>query len=453
MAAVSRVRQMLRRRPATTAVDNGPHPDHLSEGWSGTAGHRLPGQPERCCGAVQGASKTGSGSDTARPLRVAVIMPLAEQRGGGELMLWDLLGNARACGVEWIVIFLQDGPLATRVRSLGVDVEVIPAGRLRQPHRVMSGIARVCSVIRRSDVQMILSWMGYGQLYGGVCARLTSTPCMWYQLGTPTTRNCVDRLATILPARAVITLSGAGQKAQQALWPHRATPLVYPGVDLARFDDTVLLPPNDLRTRLGLPARGAIIAIVGRLQRWKGMHVLVEAMPQVLARHPGAHCVIVGGTHPREPEYAAQLRAAASDLGISHSVSLVGLQSNVPEWMQAADVVVHASENEPFGIVIIEAMALGKPVVAGSCGGPAEIISDGVDGLLVQYGRSDLLADAVLRYLDNPQFAAAVSANARVRARAFSTTRYADEVTSAVLRFAGSPSFGYADIGMRPPAE
>ena len=96
------------------------------------------------------------------------------------------------------------------------------------------------------------------------------------------------------------------------------------------------------------------------------------------------------------------------------------------------DVVVHASDNEPFGIVVIEAMALGKPLVAGSRGGPSEVITDGLNGLLAPFGDAPALATAVLRYLDDPAFAAACGARARARAADFTEERYAANLVQAI---------------------
>jgi glycosyltransferase involved in cell wall biosynthesis len=103
------------------------------------------------------------------------------------------------------------------------------------------------------------------------------------------------------------------------------------------------------------------------------------------------------------------------------------------------DIVVHASHDEPFGIVVIEAMALGKPVIAGSQGGPREIVTDGVDGLLVRYGDPVALGAALGRCLDDPDFAVALGTAARQRAAAFSAPRYARDVVNA-LRDLTSPA-------------
>ena len=93
---------------------------------------------------------------------------------------------------------------------------------------------------------------------------------------------------------------------------------------------------------------------------------------------------------------------------------------------------VHASDAEPFGIVVVEAMALGKPVVAGAGGGPAEIIADGETGLLTPYDDAGSLANAVLRYLDDRAFAARVGAAARARAAAFDDRTFAANIIAAL---------------------
>lgn len=365
-------------------------------------------------------------------MKVIAIMPLAEQRGGGEMMFLDLMQQGRQAGIEWLAIFLEEGPMVEQVRALGIDTRVIVSGRLRQVPCFISAVFQIAMVARRERADAIANWMWITHLYGGLAAIASGLPAVWYQLEVPNANSWLVRLATLLPARAIITLSKDGQQEQAKIWPYRPTPLVYPGVALDRFEPAILPSPIEARIKLGLPVQGPLIGIVGRLQRWKGMHTLIEAMPQVLQRYPDAHCVVVGGKHDLEAEYEDFLKTQIADLGLSDRVSMVGLQRNVPEWMQAMDIVVHASDNEPFGIVIIEAMALGKPVIAGNAGGPTEIITDGVNGLLTPYNDADALAIAVLRYLENPEFAHNMGIAARQRALDFSTQRYAQNFVNVV---------------------
>jgi glycosyltransferase involved in cell wall biosynthesis len=367
-------------------------------------------------------------------LRAAIVMPLAEQRGGSEVMLRQLVEHTPAAGPRWLVIFLRDGPMVGELRRLGAAVEVVEAGRLREPHRHAAAVARIAGLAHRRRADVIVGWMVKSQLYAGPAALLAGLPVVWYQLGAPSARAWLDRAATALPAAGILAVSETAAQAQAQIRPRRPVRVVHPGVELGRFDPARLPSPLQARARLGLPQDRPLVGIVGRLQHWKGMHVLVDAM----ARIAGAHCVIVGGGHDLEPDYPALLERQIAGLGLQGSVTLAGLQPDVALWMQAMDVVVHASDREPFGIVLLEAMALGKPVVAGSEGGPREIVSDGVDGVLTPFGDRAALASAILRYLDDPGFARAAGVAARTRAADFGVDRYARNVAAAVGELASA---------------
>lgn len=372
-------------------------------------------------------------------MKFMVIMPLAEQKGGGEMMFWDLMYQGRKSNIEWLAVFLQDGPMVEQVRSLGIETRVVKNGRLRQVHRFVTTVLQLATIAKREHVDAIASWMWITQLYGGLAAAIAGLPAFWYQLEVPDNQNWLVRLATFIPAVTIITLSQDAKEAQAKIWPHRPTKLVYPGVALDRFDPAILPSAKEARRKLGLPENGALIGIVGRLQRWKGMHVLVEAMLQVLEKYPDAHCVIVGGQHDLEADYEDFLKTQIASLGLSDRVLMVGLQRNIPEWVQAMDIFVHASDKEPFGIVIIEAMALGKPTIATNVGGPTEIITDGVNGLLTPYGDANALAIAILRYLDNPEFTYNLAISARQRALEFSTKRYAQKLIQTISSSISKP--------------
>ena len=372
--------------------------------------------------------------------KVALVMPLAENRGGSEAMLLDVLRSGGDLGISWVVIFLEPGPMVDEVRQLGIETHLIPSGRLRQPHRTLGAVWTIKRLIRSSGIRAVVSWISKAHLYGGPAAMLAGVPSIWYQLAIPKKHRSVDGLATMIPARGVIACSAASAAGQLRLWPRRPVRIVHPGVRLDRFDPTKIPDKRQVRAKLGLPPDVPIVGIVGRLQRWKGQHLLVEAMPRILRTYPDAMCVIVGGEHQFEPDYPGFLRERIATLALNEKVVMTGLQTNVPEWMQAMDVVVHASDAEPFGIVVIEAMALGKPVAATDTAGPTEIITHGKDGLLWHSGDVAGLAGVVLRYLDDPTFAAEVGRAAADRARDFSVERYARGIVDCVkdMAFAGS---------------
>lgn len=368
-------------------------------------------------------------------MNVALLMPLSRQLGGGEVMFKYLLRKSVNVGINWHVIFFSDGPLLREVQRDGVSVYVVNTGRLRQPIRFLQAVAAISRIIRKNQCQLVLSWSAKPHLYGSLAGLRARIPSIWYQLGSPDGAHLslIDRIATLLPAKFIFVLSGMAQKAQARLRPRRRTKLVYPGVDLDRFEKDLLPPMEKAREAIGIEHNGPIIGIVGRLQKWKGMHVLIEAMPRVLEHEPNALCLIVGAKHEMEPDYEMELRSMVEDLGLQHQVTFTGYQRNVPLWMQAMDIVVHASDHEPFGIVIIEAMALGKPVVASTSGGPSEIVTDRVDGLLTPYGDAHRLSDALTSLLSDQQLASRLGRQAAKRAQDFSMATYLAGVTQAIL--------------------
>lgn len=364
-------------------------------------------------------------------IRVLVIMPVGQRRGGAELALRNLLEATGDGRIIWLAVFLEHGPMVQEVRDLGVETAVVPAGRLRQPGRTVWAVLRIVGLARRHRADVVLSWMTKGQIYGGFVSALSRRPGAWYQAGIPSSHSSLERVAALLPARVVLTCSGAGASVQRRLWPRRRVAVVYPGVSLEQFDPDILPSPVEARRLLGLPAEGPLIGAVGRLQRWKGMHVLIEAMPAIVQAHPDAQCVVVGELHEREPDYLEYLEELVDRFDLHEHVHLL-VQRNSPMWIQAMDVVAHVSDHEPFGIVVVEAMALGKPVVAGDADGPTELIVDGHSGVLVPFGDTAALGQAVCSFIDDPKLAERVGAAARVRAQDFSMEVFASSFSVAL---------------------
>jgi glycosyltransferase involved in cell wall biosynthesis len=365
-------------------------------------------------------------------MRVGIVMPLAVQLGGGERMLTDLLEYGRRASVAWTVIFLEDGPMVQQVKSWGIDTYVIQAGRLREIHRLISTITAIAKLGRQHKFDVIIGWMPKAHVYSGLAAKIINIPALWYDLEGPRKTGRLRQLINRIPAHAVITLSKASYDLQKHLFPHIQRCLVYPGVDLARFSSSVIGSKQLIRKKLGLPIDVPIVGIVGRMQRWKGIHTLVAAIEEVRQKHPNVHCVIVGGEFELEKDYFREVKQLAIDLNLQECTIFAGQQAEIPDWTQAMDIVVHASENEPFGIVVIEGMALGKPMVAGSKGGPAEIITPGVNGLLTHYDDIHGLSEAIIYYLDNPDIAIQMGQSAMKRAHDFSIQKYAENFINEI---------------------
>lgn len=315
-------------------------------------------------------------------------------------MFQILLENAPRAYVSWQVVFFEDGPMVPWVAEKSIPVTVIEAGRLRNPLHYLKTVRRLTRLMREHRSEIVLSWMTKAHLYAGVAARIIGIPAVWWQHGIPQ-GDWLDRWASRVPAAWVGCSSEAVARAQVNFTSEDCR-VVYPGLNFTDFNIELLPDPQVVREELGIPADVMVIGTVARLQRWKGVHVFLQAAAKLMKQNPALSVVVVGGAHFSEPDYPAMLRSLVQDLGIGDRTIFTGHRQDVPRLMNAFDIFVHSSISpEPFGIVITEAMALGKPVIAVRSGGPAEILEDGISGLLVSPNDVDSLCEALSRLIQS----------------------------------------------------
>jgi glycosyltransferase involved in cell wall biosynthesis len=143
---------------------------------------------------------------------------------------------------------------------------------------------------------------------------------------------------------------------------------------------------------------------VGRLQPWKGQDRLLRAQALLRERGIRFHTLIVGGdAHGLSSEYAESLQPLVAQLGLGDAVTMTGQVPDAGPYIELMDILVNASDPEPFGIVLLEAMARGVAVVAVDSGGPAELIEDRRTGLLASSGEPAALAQALEPLLASPR--------------------------------------------------
>lgn len=154
-----------------------------------------------------------------------------------------------------------------------------------------------------------------------------------------------------------------------------------------------------------LPAEPAI-GIFGRVTGWKGQKQFLRAAIQVLPRFPSLRVYIVGDSSDGDPKYIEECREIARSTPFADRIEFVGLVNDVSGYYMKCTLVVHASiEPEPFGMVLIEAMAHARPVVASTLGAAPEIVDEGVDGFLVKPTDITLMADRIYTLLADPELA------------------------------------------------
>ncbi|TLY36745.1 MAG: glycosyltransferase family 4 protein [Nitrospirae bacterium] len=218
----------------------------------------------------------------------------------------------------------------------------------------------------------------------------------------------VERLLAKITDRIVtLTDRGAEEHVRLHIAGMEKFVTIHSGIDLAHFR-SVQVDPAVKRKELGLPPDGAIVGTVGRLVPIKGLEWLLKAAPQVLAQFPQACFVIIG-----DGPLLGELRQLTSKLGIGLRVVFLGAREDVPECLAALDLFVLPSLNEGMGRVLLEAMAVGCPVVATRVGGIPDIVADGTTGLLVPPRDERALAEAILTLLRDRSRRAAYGEAAR----------------------------------------
>ena len=196
--------------------------------------------------------------------------------------------------------------------------------------------------------------------------------------------------------------------------PPSAVSMVPEGLDAAHFVQLAARRPSFDMT---VPGNCVVIGMVGCLVPWKGHGVFLEACARVLQKHR-VMVYIAGDTPDGDAGYKNELQDQARALGISGEVHFLGHCANVAPVINACDIMVHASTApEPFGRVLLEAMALGRPMVATDAGGPAEVIDHEVDGILVPLGDPEAMARAILTLISDEELRSRMGLTAAQKVR------------------------------------
>jgi glycosyltransferase involved in cell wall biosynthesis len=372
-------------------------------------------------------------------IRIVFVGHVA-QLSGGEIALMRLI--EALVDVDAHVILAEDGPLVQGLREAGVSVEVLAMRdrtRNLRKDRVRPGgvpitalfdtatyVLRLSRRLRAIRPDLVHTNTLKAGIYGSIAARLARVPVVWH-VRDRIAPDYLRRPAVLLVRALIATVPGgviANSEATRAtLWRTRGdTSVVY---SLVR-DPVSRLPHR------GRGPRGDrfCFGIVGRLAPWKGQDVFLKAFARAFGAGQEVAAIIGSAMFgDAEMRYADELQELTASLRIADRVEFRGFRADVWAELDQIDVLVHASVTpEPFGQVIVEAMLAGVPVIATAGGGPSEIVTDGVDGLLYPAGDVDALVAAMRRLRHDPALRASLVDSARIRAAQFSPQAAASSV-------------------------
>ncbi len=199
--------------------------------------------------------------------------------------------------------------------------------------------------------------------------------------------------------------------------------LVHHGIDLSRYDPEKI-DRMSVREQLGYTQDHFVIGITGRLQASKGYLELLEAADSLREAFPNNRYLLVGDASVGEREQAQRILAFIAEKGLQDIVQTTGFRSDIPEMLAAMDLFVFPSHAEAFGLVVIEAMAMGKAIISSNCDGIPDLIEDGRHGVLITPKRAELLAQAIRKLVVDTPLRQKLATEARGRAiRCFTKER------------------------------
>jgi glycosyltransferase involved in cell wall biosynthesis len=304
----------------------------------------------------------------------------------------------------------DEGNLIETARGLDVPVETFGMrGSLRHPGD-FAGLLRMRSVMKALDPSIVHGYLLRGNFFAAAAARAAGVPVVVTSkrglhapagAGERFAVGTSNRLSDIVTGNSPAVLEFT-REIERA--PSLCMEMIPSGVDTARFDPAVA---RSLRDELGLgdaPIVGTAITFRPR----KGFRMLFEAFAAVRERIPDARLLIAGAdAYEPDPE------ALARQLGILDAITLLGRRSDMPDVLQSFDVFVLPSQSEGMSNAILEAMAMGLPVVATAVGGAPVVIDEGRTGFLVEYPDSAALAERLGRLLPDAELRGRVGAAAR----------------------------------------
>ncbi len=266
----------------------------------------------------------------------------------------------------------------------------------------------------------------------------------------PERRTERDLMETDVMSWADCIVAATRAEVAQILWLYNARrsriEVVPPGVDLARFHPR---PAGEARAALDLAPGQKMLLFVGRIEPLKAVDTIFEALALLKGEAPDlVHCLrlnIIGGdpdAPSRENDEMERLKVMRVSLGLTEQVAFLGAkdQDALVDYYTAAEALIMPSDYESFGMVALEAMASGTPVIASEVGGLAFLVQDGVNGFHVPVRDARALADAIRRILAEPETRARLAANAAGAAQAYSWVNVADRLLAVFerVRDAGS---------------
>jgi glycosyltransferase involved in cell wall biosynthesis len=358
--------------------------------------------------------------------RVLLVSPFAPA-GGAERAFASLARNLPSHGFDPVPVLLERGPLEDWLD--GCELVDARWSRSLRPISTARTVADLHRLARRTGARAIVSSKQRGHIVGGPAAAAAGLPAVWwmhdmppegllYRRREPWRRYHVEAIARRIPAARVVCGNDRAGRIQRSRTPGTRVVVIRPGRPLGGLAARAGVGA-ELRRALGLGG-APIVGVVGRIGRAKGQDLFLEAAAAIARDRPEVRFALVGDAILRTDRAFGRTIARRAEQGrLAGRVLLPGHQDDPVPWLDALDVVVIPSRTEVGPLVLGEALALGKPVVATRVGAAVDVIEHGRNGLLVPPEDPAAIAAAVDVLLGDPELGRALGTAAPPAAQAF----------------------------------
>lgn len=316
--------------------------------------------------------------------------------GGAGRYIFNLLSNKEETSFEASVACPKGGKLEKELRNRSIKVFALEGGESSTNMSQIKSLRRIISQEKFDIVHTHASFAGRiaGKMAG---AKVVMTRHSLISGRTSLIKRMITRLISRIFTDKIIAISRAVKiNLIESGVPADMITIIYNGIDTTKFEGIKGTLRKELNTAPDIP----IIGMVARLVPEKGYEYAINAFYRVLKDYPNALLVIIGSGSLEK-----SLKNMCSELGIENNVVFMGYRQDVENLMADFDLFVLSSVSEGLGLSLLEAMALGKPVVATITGGIPEVIKDGTNGLLVQPGNDVYLAENMVKILSDRDLA------------------------------------------------
>lgn len=351
--------------------------------------------------------------------KILYLSPVSEI-GGAEVSLLNLLRFLDKDVFRPLVVLPSDGPLVERLRCLGIETIIEPMHKLnkRNVFSVFSyfkSLLRLVRIIKKRRINLMHINMSNANQYGMVAAKLSRIPVICHIRGMMNKRSFYFEFLPwnhflIANSRATETSYKPFMRSGQQSF------MIYNGLDP---DDFSKGQRKDIfRKQYGINPDTFLIGCIARIDLTKGQDILIKAVHRLLENYHDVCVLIVGDTKiDNSASFLAELKTLTYKLSLDKKVIFTGFIEDITELYHELDLVVLPSRHEPFGRILIEAMAAGRPIVATRTGGVAEVVEDVTTALLVSSNDPDCLAEAMLQIIGDTELAKRLGENGRRRVR------------------------------------